>query len=78
MSRLVKVCPDRSSWSKRLTPLFEQAIFILKEDAFGRRDGGRCASEFAGKPADGYIRRNSLRLRHISAPRPAPGAYAGA
>ena len=51
--------------------LFEQAIFILKEDAFGRGVTADDVLQEARRVADGYIRRNSRwsRLwRHIPAP----------
>ncbi|MGM9607374.1 MAG: translation initiation factor 2 [Oscillospiraceae bacterium] len=57
--------------------LFEQAIFIVKEDAFTRE--GVTADQVlaeAQRVADGYVRRNSglgKRLRRIPAP-----AYAAA
>lgn len=57
--------------------LFEQAIFIVKEDAF-TRDGVTAEQVLAEaqRVADGYVRRNSglrKKLWHIPAP-----AYAAA
>lgn len=57
--------------------LFEQAIFIVKEDAFSR--GGVSAEQVlaeAQRVADGYVRRNSGVRRRLSRI-PAP-AYAAA
>lgn len=52
--------------------LFEQAIFIVKEDAF-TRDGVTAEQVLAEaqRVADGYVRRNSVlgrRLRRVPAP----------
>lgn len=55
---------------------FEQAIFIVKEEAFGK--SGVSAEQVlreAQRVADGYVRRNSMvgrRLRRLP-----PAAYAG-
>ena len=66
MSRLVKGVSRQVIVVKAPDPrFFEQAIFILKEDAFGR---GVTADDVL---QEGYIRRNSRwsRLwRHIPAP----------
>ena len=52
--------------------LFEQAIFIMKEDAFSQEGvTAQQVLEEAQRVADGYIRRNSTlgkKLRRIPAP----------
>ena len=56
--------------------LFEQAIFILKEDIFHRGVDADAVVQEARRVADGYVRRNarlSRKLRTIPAP-----AYAAA
>ena len=87
MSRLVKGVSRQVIVVKAPDPrFFEQAIFILKEDAFGRGVTADDVLQEARRVADGYIRRNSRwsRLwRHIPAPAYVPPApwglrYAGA
>ena len=72
MSRLVKGVSRQVIVVKAPDPAFlEQAIFILKEDAFGRGVTADDVLQEARRVADGYIRRNSRwsRLwRHIPAP----------
>ena len=72
MSRLVKGVSRQAIVVKAPDPrFFEQAIFILKEDAFGRGVTADDVIQEARRVADGYIRRNSRwsRLwRHIPAP----------
>ena len=72
MSRLVKGVSRQVIVVKAPDPrFFEQAIFILKEDAFGRGVTADDVLQEARRVADGYIRRNSRwsRLwRHIPAP----------
>ena len=70
MSRLVKGVSRQVIVVKAPDPrFFEQAIFILKEDAFGRGVTADDVLQEARRVADGYIRRNSRwsRLWHIPA-----------
>ena len=60
MSRLVKGVSRQVIVVKAPDPrFFEQAIFILKEDAFGRGVTADDVLQEARRVADGYIRRNS-------------------
>ncbi|WP_207720817.1 translation initiation factor 2 [Lawsonibacter celer] len=56
--------------------LFEQAIFIVKEDALLRGVSAEAVLQEARRVADGYVRRNA-RHRRLLARIPAP-AYAAA
>ena len=51
--------------------LFEQAIFIVREDAFGKGVSEDAVVQEARRVADGYIRRNA-RLSPRKNPLPAP------
>lgn len=51
--------------------LFEEAIFIVKEDAFGKGVSADAVVQEARQVADGYIRRNA-RLPRTRRPLPAP------
>lgn len=83
MSRLVKGVSRQVIVVKAPDPrFFEQAIFILKEDAFGRGVTADDVLQEARRVADGYIRRNSRWSRLWRAyPRPRlrgrrrPGGY---
>ena len=78
MARLVKGVARRVIVVKAPDPrLFEQAIFIVKEDAFSRE--GVSADQIlqeAKKVADGYIRRNAPLARVFR--RIPPPAYVAA
>ena len=73
MSRLVKGVSRQVIVVKAPDPrFFEQAIFILKEDAFGRGVTADDVLQEARRVADGYIRRNFPLEPPVAAyPRPA-------
>lgn len=60
---------------------FEQAIFIVKEDAFGKGASAEAVLQEARRAADGYLKRSSgwrRACRKIPAPVYAAGGALGA
>ena len=55
---------------------FEQAIFIVKEDAFGKGASAEAVLREATRAAEGYLRRSS-GWRHVCRKIPAPAYAAG-
>ena len=61
--------------------IFEQAIFIVKEDAFGKGASAEAVLQEARRAADGYLKRSSgwrRTWRKIPAPVYAAGGALGA
>ena len=55
---------------------FEQAIFIVKEDAFGKGASAEAVLQEARRAADGYLKRSSV-WRRVCRKIPAPVYAAG-
>ena len=55
---------------------FEQAIFIVKEDAFGKGASAEAVLKEASRAAEGYLRRSS-GWRRVCRKIPAPAYAAG-